>query len=121
MLKRFDKAKSNPACNGSILGTSYIEYMKGDLEEFCWNFLKKGMKVYPHKHPKKEAYIFTRGKGIMKVDEEEMSVKEGDIVFIPPNSMHTTWNVEEEDLEFIIIGVKSPGFSARFIKKLAIR
>ena len=120
MLKRFEKSKTVPACFGSILGTSYTEEMKGYLDELCWNFIKKGMKVHPHKHPKKEAYLFTRGKGTMQVDNEKMSVKEGDIVFIPENALHTAWTDDEEDLEFIIIGVRKPHSLEKLAKKLAI-
>ena len=119
MLKTFDKSKAGPGCRGTILGTNMFgAEMEGFLDEVVWGFLKKGMKVYPHKHPQKELYIFVRGKGTMRVDDKEIPVGERDVVFIPPNSMHTAWNDDEEDLEFILVRAKNVGAWARRLVKV---
>ncbi|HML03522.1 MAG TPA: cupin domain-containing protein [Candidatus Bathyarchaeia archaeon] len=119
MIKTFDKAKAGPGCNGTILGTNiFTGEMEGFLDEVVWGFLKKGMKVYPHKHPQKELYIFVRGRGTMQVDGKKKPVGERDVVFIPPNSMHTAWNDEEEDLEFILVRAKNVGSWTRRLVKL---
>ena len=119
MLKTFDKSKAGPGCRGTILGTNMFgAEMEGFLDEVVWGFLKKGMKVYPHKHPQKELYIFVRGKGTMRVDNKEIPVVERDVVFIPPNSMHTAWNDDEEDLEFILVRAKTVGAWARRLVKV---
>jgi len=119
VLKTFDKSKAAPGCRGTILGTNMFgAEMEGFLDEVVWGFLKKGMKVYPHKHPQKELYIFVRGKGTMRVDNKEIPVGERDVVFIPPNSMHTAWNDDEEDLEFILVRAKNVGAWARRLVKV---
>jgi mannose-6-phosphate isomerase-like protein (cupin superfamily) len=108
MLKRFDKSKADLFCQGTIFGAHvFTSEMEGYLDELVWGFLKKGMKVFPHKHPQKEVYLFLKGRGIMQVNDEKTPVMEGDVVFIPPNSMHTAWNDSEEDLEFILVRSKS--------------
>ena len=123
MLKTFDKKKAGYGCKGTLLGTHiFTEEMEGYLDELVWGFLKKGMKIYPHKHPQKEVYIFIRGKGIMQINDEKMSVKEGVVIFIPPNAMHTAWNDNEEDLEFILVRAKNlRSWTRSLVKILSIR
>lgn len=122
MLKVFDKEKAGLGCRGTILGTQiFTKEMEGYLDELVWGYLKKGMKVYPHKHPQKEVYMFIRGKGIMQINDRKIPVKERAVVFIPPNAMHTAWNDNEEDLEFILIRTRNlRSFVRRLIKVLSI-
>jgi len=122
MLKTFDKEKAGLGCRGTIFGTHiFTKEMEGYLDELVWGYLKKGMKVYPHKHPQKEVYIFMRGKGTMQVEGKKISVKERDVVFIPPNAMHTAWNDDEEDLEFILVRARNLRNCVRkLIKMLSI-
>jgi mannose-6-phosphate isomerase-like protein (cupin superfamily) len=119
VLKTFDKKKAGLGCRGTIWGTNiFTGEMEGFLDELVWGFLKKGMKVYPHRHPHKELYIFVRGKGTMRVDSKEMPVGEMDVVYIPPNCMHTAWNDGAEDLEFILVRAKNLTFWIRKLVKL---
>lgn len=120
MLKKtFEKKKAGLGCNDSIFGLHmFTKEMKGYLDEVVWGFLKKGMKVYPHKHPDREVYIFVNGRGIMKVDEEEFLVAKGDAVYIEPNSLHTTWNNEDTDLEFILLRTKGRGHLPKKLSKV---
>lgn len=122
MLKAFDKEKAGLGCRGTILGTQiFTKEMEGYLDELVWGYLKKGMKVYPHKHPQKEVYMFIKGKGIMQINDKKIPVKERAVVFIPPNAMHTAWNDNEEDLEFILIRTRNlRSFVRRLIKVLSI-
>jgi len=122
MLKTFDKEKAGLGCKGTILGTHiFTKDMEGYLDELVWGYLKKGMKVYPHKHPQKEVYIFIRGKGTMQINDKKTLVKERDVVFIPPNTMHTAWNDDEEDLEFILVRARNLRNCVRkLIKMLSI-
>jgi quercetin dioxygenase-like cupin family protein len=45
--------------------------------------------VYPHNHPTHEFYYVTSGRGIMEIEGEEREIGQGDLVYIPPMSMHT--------------------------------
>lgn len=108
MLKRFDKRHAGLGCKGTIFGTHiFTRDMEGYLDELVWGFLKKGMQVYPHKHSQKELYIFTSGRGTMQVGDEKIKVKTGDVVFIPSKSLHTAWNTDDADLEFILVRTRS--------------
>jgi quercetin dioxygenase-like cupin family protein len=45
--------------------------------------------VDPHSHPTHEFYYVTSGRGIMTIDGEEREIKQGDLVHIPPDLVHS--------------------------------
>ena len=64
--------------------------------------------VYPgcstrgHRHENlEEVYYFTKGKGIMRVGEEEFEVEAGDCVYVPFGPFHSTKNPYNTSLEFV--------------------
>ena len=103
MIMRFDKNRADLGCKGTLLGMHLFSgEMEGYLDELVWGLLKNGMKIYPHRHSQKEVYIFIKGSGTMQLDDEIFEVKDGNVVFIPPNCLHTAWNSSDIDLEFIL-------------------
>ena len=109
MLKRrFDKCGAKLGHSGEVYGTRMFtgEQVGSNLDEVVWAFLKKGMKINPHKHPEKEIYLFINGKGFMEIDGEKFPVEKGEAAYIQRNAVHAIWNNEEEDLEFVLIKFK---------------
>lgn len=45
--------------------------------------------------------MITRGQGRMKIGEDELDVREGQMVFIPPNAEHGIVNTGEDTLTYI--------------------
>jgi quercetin dioxygenase-like cupin family protein len=45
--------------------------------------------VDPHHHPTHEFYYVTSGRGIMTIEGEEREIRQGDLVHIPPNAVHS--------------------------------
>jgi quercetin dioxygenase-like cupin family protein len=45
--------------------------------------------VDPHEHPTHEFYYVTSGKGLMTIGDEEVEISQGDLVRIPPNTVHS--------------------------------
>jgi mannose-6-phosphate isomerase-like protein (cupin superfamily) len=45
--------------------------------------------VFPHSHPTHEWYFVMSGRGVMSIDDEERSVGPGDLVYIPPDHVHS--------------------------------
>src|SRR3954464_7470290 len=45
--------------------------------------------VDPHEHPTHEFYYVTSGKGIMTIGDEQCEITQGDLVRIPPNTVHS--------------------------------
>ena len=48
-----------------------------------------GGEVFPHSHPTHEFYFVMTGRGIMTVADEEQAVGPGDLVYIPPYTVHS--------------------------------
>ena len=45
--------------------------------------------VDPHSHPTHEFYYVMNGKGIMTIDGEDRPISQGDLVYIPPDKVHS--------------------------------
>jgi quercetin dioxygenase-like cupin family protein len=48
-----------------------------------------GSAVYPHSHPTHEFYYVTSGRGIMTIAHEDREISQGDLVYIPPDTVHS--------------------------------
>jgi quercetin dioxygenase-like cupin family protein len=48
-----------------------------------------GGMVDPHQHPTHEFYYVTSGRGIMTIGDEECEIAQGDLVRIPPDTIHS--------------------------------
>lgn len=74
----------------------------------CWAILDAGMTMEAHNHPIPELYVFVRGEGVMRLDEERFDVKNGMAVNIPPDAVHEVTNSKSaiEPLIWVSIGLK---------------
>src|SRR5439155_1372048 len=48
-----------------------------------------GGEVYPHTHPTHEFYFVMNGRGVMTVGDDHRDVAPGDLVYIPPEAVHS--------------------------------
>jgi quercetin dioxygenase-like cupin family protein len=48
-----------------------------------------GSAVFPHSHPTHEFYYVMTGRGIMTIEDEEREIRQGDLVHIPPDAVHS--------------------------------
>lgn len=48
-----------------------------------------GGEVHPHKHPTYEFYYVVTGRGIMTIEGESQEIRQGDLVKIPPDAVHS--------------------------------
>ena len=68
-----------------------------------------GSEQRSHSHPANEqAYVITRGRGLMTVADESQKMEPGSIVFIPPNTAHSIRNIGDEPL--VYVSVTAPPF-----------
>lgn len=68
--------------------------------------------VEPHSHPTHEFYYVLNGRGIMQIGDEEREVRQGDLVHIPPDVVHTLRPVSDHApirCFCFAIGVKDSG------------
>jgi mannose-6-phosphate isomerase-like protein (cupin superfamily) len=55
-----------------------------------------------HAHPENEqVYVIVRGRGLMKVGDEEQEVVAGTLVFVPPQTGHRIRNTGYEPLVYV--------------------
>ena len=45
--------------------------------------------VFPHSHPTHEFYFVMNGRGVMTIGGEDRDVAPGDLVYIPPDKVHS--------------------------------
>ncbi len=68
-----------------------------------------GSEQAAHAHPSNEqVFVIVRGRGIMKVGDEEEEVGPGTMVFLPPATWHAIRNTGEEPL--VYVSATSPPF-----------
>ena len=71
-----------------------------------------GGAVDPHSHPTHEFYYVLNGRGIMTIEGEDREIRQGDLVHIPPNAVHTLRPVSDHapiHCFCFAIGVKGAG------------
>lgn len=57
-----------------------------------------------HYHPTtEEIYYVLEGTGHIRIDDEEMDIRHGDAILIPPGAVHQTWNTGEDILRFLCV------------------
>ena len=62
--------------------------------------------VHSHKE-NEEIYVITAGKGTLKIDEETVSVKAGDVIKIAPQGKRQFMASKDTDLSYVCIQVKA--------------
>lgn len=48
-----------------------------------------GGEVYPHTHPTHEFYFVMSGQGVMTIGTERRDVQPSDLIYIPPDAVHS--------------------------------
>jgi quercetin dioxygenase-like cupin family protein len=66
------------------------EITEGGFLELVSEFeVAAGGFVDPHSHPTHEFYYVTSGRGLMTIADEAREIRQGDLVHIPPNAVHS--------------------------------
>jgi quercetin dioxygenase-like cupin family protein len=90
-----------------------MEITDGGYLELANEFeVEGGEMVYPHSHPTHEFYYVTAGRGVMTIDGEERPIAQGDLVYIPPDTVHSLRPVSDHapiHCFCFAIGVKGAG------------
>jgi len=54
-----------------------------------------------HKHPFEHENFIIEGQGKVQIDDRWYEVKSGDVVFVPPDALHTYVNAGEQVFKFL--------------------
>jgi mannose-6-phosphate isomerase-like protein (cupin superfamily) len=91
-------------------GSEIREYEHTDEQSLAEATVPPGGATAPHYHRRtEELYLFTAGRGRMKLGHETFDVGAGDCVTIPPGAEHQLWNDAEEPL--VLLCCCSPPYS----------
>ncbi len=64
--------------------------------------------VPPHSHNHEETIFYIEGKGIARVGEQEVKIRPGTMLVIPPGTMHSSIREGMEPLRYLDIFVGDP-------------
>lgn len=70
-----------------------------------------------HSHHFTELFYIVKGKGSFILPDQEIPVKENDLVIINPNTEHTEKSNEKDSLEYIALGIEGVAFTLPNEKK----
>ena len=70
-----------------------------------------GGEVFPHTHPTHEFYFVMTGVGTMIIGGEERDVAPGDLIYIPPDEVHSLRTIGDQPIHCFCfaVGVKGAG------------
>jgi quercetin dioxygenase-like cupin family protein len=88
------------------------EITEGGYLELANEFeVAPGGAVFPHTHPTHEFYFVMRGKGTMVIADERRTVGPGDLIYIPPDAVHSLETIGDDAIHCFCfaVGVKDAG------------
>jgi 4-carboxymuconolactone decarboxylase len=109
-LIKVDQVTKEPWADKLFTGPVTLQAIIGN--DLSKNFLiqqvnfSKGVRNKFHTHSTEQILIVTEGEGIVATDKEEITVRPGDVIFIPAGEKH--WHGAAKDCTFSHIYVMSP-------------
>jgi mannose-6-phosphate isomerase-like protein (cupin superfamily) len=96
--------------NGNGLLKDVVLFSENDFQTnlrfFRYMVLPAGTSIGFHKHgDNEELYVILKGNGLMKVNDEEIQVKSGDVIVNQPFDSHGLVNNSDSDLEILVFEV----------------
>lgn len=84
-------------------------YSDSLASSFCI-VIKKEVKEHKHLYHC-EHVIVNEGEGLMKLGDKTFTIKKGDVIFIPKNTVHSVKNTGEKPLK--VISIQAPYFDGK--------
>jgi mannose-6-phosphate isomerase-like protein (cupin superfamily) len=89
-------AVTNKSLFGDSLASSFCIIIKSE--------------VRAHKHLKHSEHVIVQsGEGVMKINDKEFTIKPGDVIFIPKNTVHSVIVKGKKPLK--VLSIQSPNFN----------
>lgn len=108
LASRFELEKAYKSHHGTVYAMDPMP--KGGHPPFqsAWGYLDPGEEMELHYHPTEEIYLVFKGEGVVIVGPREKKVTAGDVVFIPPNQLHTMSNKSNAPLLWMAVWWEAP-------------
>jgi len=82
---------------------------RGGFLELVSEFdVQPGAEVAPHSHPTHEWYYVLSGVGTMQIEDAEQAVAPGDLVYIPPGSVHSLRSTDDGAIRCLCFAIAEP-------------
>ncbi len=92
VASRFELSKAYQSHHGTVYAMDPMPEGAHPPFNSAWGYLEPGEEMELHSHPTEEIYLIFKGNGIVIVGPREKEVTAGDVIFVPPNQMHTMSN-----------------------------
>lgn len=69
----------------------------------AYAYIKPGEASLPHRLTGSEVYHITAGEGIIYINKENLTIYQGDTIYVPPGSLQFVENTGRENLTFLCI------------------
>ena len=96
-----------PLFTGKIVRQSPVKDIEGSDLSIDYIHFKEGVRNKFHTHSNDQVLIVTHGHGIVATEEEEVEVKEGDIIYASSGEKH--WHGAKPGFEFTHISITKAG------------
>ncbi len=90
------------------VGIGIAKLVESDKVSAHVALVEREVKAHYHKE-RDEVYIILRGRGLLRVGDEEFEVKEGDVILIPRGKVHSLKRLGDEPV--VLMFVSSPPFA----------
>jgi mannose-6-phosphate isomerase-like protein (cupin superfamily) len=90
------------AHRGAMARMVMTSHFLESMEFLAYAMLPAGNSIEEHIDEVEEIYLVVKGKGIMKVGNEEREVKEWDAIWLPAGEPHGLKNTGEEEMLIIV-------------------
>jgi quercetin dioxygenase-like cupin family protein len=109
-IKNYKQVEKKPAVlsDGTLVENVYVRWLIDKEHDGAKNFAMRRFEIKPetkvplHSHPQDHEIYILSGKGKFFNDSGKVkNVKNGDVVYIPPNEKHGIVNLGEEDFVFL--------------------
>lgn len=98
LIRSFDPGALHPAHEGTILAQGVFAAEEIGAPFGCaFGVLEPGMAQQPERVPLAKLYYVRYGEAVLRIEDEEQVIREGDVVFIPANAWHTVRNHTDRD------------------------
>ncbi len=105
IVTKFNAEKAGTYQNGNLCAFDLVpEGMDSDLV-FHWVKVSPNATTAPEVNNTDKTFLFFEGECVIEMDENQVLVKKGDVLWLPKGSVHTIKNTSVE-LQFVVVKKK---------------
>jgi len=100
-IAHFNPKTASTSHEGTILADRVIPEGMHEPFEHLYGYLENSRSMLGHKHPTDEIYLVFSGSGYTMIGGQNIAVKPGDILVVPPNVYHTQLCTDRDEAPYL--------------------